>query len=94
MIFPSKALLQKGLRSQQQLAREDELQQARWTVRLLEEGQVGSGAPSFTPALATPLQLGLAAACPVFASPSPATPHACLHPNMQYVPPQSCPMID
>ena len=30
------------------------------------------------------------AACPVFASPSPATPHVRLHPNLQYAPPQPC----
>ena len=29
----------------------DELEQARQTIRLLEQGQVGSGAPSFTPTL-------------------------------------------
>ena len=45
--------------SQQQLAREDELQQACRTVRLLEEAHVGSGAPSFTPILATPYNLAL-----------------------------------
>ena len=44
--------------SRQQLAREDELRHARQTVRLLEEGRVGSGAPSFTPTLTTPIQPG------------------------------------
>ena len=120
--------------SHQQLAREDELRHARRTVRLLEEGHVGSGAPSFTPTLTAPIQPGFTsqvtigqpqrvtpspgalrgpwaatrerlqqtaiptlvwfkcfflpslsgigsaqvAACPVFASPSPATPQTCL----------------
>ena len=32
----------------------DELEQARQTIRLLEQGQVGSGAPSFTPTLTPP----------------------------------------
>ena len=34
------------------------------------------------------------AACPVFASPSPATPQTCLHPNMQYPPPQLAPVME
>ena len=42
--------------SQQQLAREEELQQACRTVRLLEKGQVGSGAPSFAPTVTNPPQ--------------------------------------
>ena len=33
------------------------------------------------------------AACPVFASPCPATPQTCLHPNMQY-PPQPAPVME
>ena len=123
----------------------DELEQARQTIRLLEQGQGGSGAPSFTPTLnqqtggctsqlalgqpvpalpassmrapwaatrerlqhqgsvpSTPLlqpqevssvSSGLPSlsgvgsvpgvACPVYASPSPLTPHACLYPNHQ-----------
>ena len=32
----------------------DELEQARQTIRLLEQGQVGTGAPSFTPTLTPP----------------------------------------
>ena len=123
----------------------DELEQARQTIRLLEQGQVGSGATSFTPTLTPPgggcasqLTLGQpvpalpasstrapwaatrerlqqqapvpttpllqpqgvgsvssglpslsgvgsvpGVACPVYASPSPLTPHACLYPNLQ-----------
>ena len=123
----------------------DELEQARQTIRLLEQGQGGSGAPSFTPTLtpqiggctsqltlgqpvpalpasntrapwaatrerlqhqgsvpSTPLlqpqgvgsvSSGLPSlsgvgsvpgvACPIYASPSPHTPHACLYPNPQ-----------
>ena len=142
--------------SHQQLAREDELRQARQTVRLLEEGRVGSGAPSFTPTLTPPIQPGFTsqltigqpqpvtpspgtlrgpwaatrerlqqtatptplvypsglsapssglpslsgigsaqvAACPVFASPTPATPQTCLHPNVQYPPPQLAPVME
>ena len=138
------------------LAREDELRHARQTVRLLEEGHVGSGAPSLTPTLTTPIQpdftsqltigqpqpvaplpgtlrgpwaatrervqqtatpapmvypsglsasssglpslsgIGSAqvAACPVFASPSPATPQTCLHPSVQYPPPQLAPVME
>ena len=120
----------------------DELEQARQTIRLLEQGQVGTGAPSFTPTLTPPgggctshLTLGQpvpafpckqhsspvggyqretsassfctyycshqgvgsvssglpslsgvgsvpGVACPVYASPSPHTPQACLYPNM------------
>ena len=40
--------------SQTQLERESELQHARRTIQLLEENQVGSGAPSFTPTLISP----------------------------------------
>ena len=126
----------------------DELEQARQTIRPLEQGQVGTGAPSFTPTLTpqmggftsqltlgqpvpalpagnsrapwaatretlqqqgsappTPLlqqqhqgigsvSSGLpslsgvgsvpgVSACPIFASPSPHTPHACLYPHSQ-----------
>ena len=43
--------------SQTQLEREQELQQARRAIHLLEESQVGSGAPSFTPTLTQPSRL-------------------------------------
>ena len=59
--------------SHQQLAREDELRQARQTVRLLEEGRVGSGAPSFTPTLTPPIQPGFTSQLTI-GQPQPVTP--------------------
>ena len=61
--------------SQTQLEREreSELQQARRTLQLLEENQVGSGAPSFTPTLTSPPQ-GFTSHLTPSSHPVPATP--------------------
>ena len=53
--------------------RESELQHARRTIQLLEENQVGSGAPSFTPTLTSPPQ-GFTSHLTPSSHPVPATP--------------------
>ena len=59
--------------SQTQLERESELQHARRTIQLLEENQMGSGAPSFTPTLTSPPQ-GFTSHLTPSSHPVPATP--------------------
>ena len=59
--------------SHAQLERESELQHARRTIQLLEENQMGSGAPSFTPTLISPPQ-GFTSHLTPSSHPVPATP--------------------